>query len=196
MFCSIVLESLLTSFHDWFKLSAKIVLKLGYLSKCTRHGSMNFEVSAPCILMIFSWFSNYLLCNFSFNVGSDFGKHVGSFLNQLLDFLAVKKSPICHQQSMRKLASKKTASEEARPPETIPGWWQEDLPPRCRRFGRKAEKEKGRKEVAKLGGKGGVGRKARWSTRSSRWVGGLLTLAAGITISTNGGNNYLLLRWE
>ena len=39
-----------------------------------------------------------------------------------------------------------------------------------RRFGGKKEKKKGKGNERMLGGKGGLGRKARWSTRSSWWV--------------------------
>ena len=78
----------------------------------------------------------------------------GCILDFVVDtLLVVKTSPICYKKSMRKLASKKVASEDARVPNTIPGWGQEGgkgggkpppgggKPPLGgRRFGRKEEK--------------------------------------------------------
>ena len=41
---------------------------------------------------------------------------------------------------------KKVASEKARVPESIPGWWQEGVPLEGRRFGRKEERKKIRRK--------------------------------------------------
>ena len=62
--------------------------------------------------------------------------------------LGGQKGAKCHQDSMRKLASKKVGSEEAQ--------LEVNLPPGGRRFARKEVKKKARKEEGKLGGKGGI----------------------------------------
>ena len=83
---------------------------------------------------------------------------------------------------MRFYAMKKVGSEEARLPESIPSWCQEGgkgggkPPPRGvggseeRKKRRKEEGKKGRREERR------VGRKARCSTRSPRWVGGFMLM--------------------
>ena len=60
----IILGSFLASFLWCFWICSKIVSKLAYLCKCTRHphGNMVFEVLAPCILIIFSWFFDKFPC--------------------------------------------------------------------------------------------------------------------------------------
>ena len=84
-FVSIILASFLASFSWFVMICANIVLKLADLCKCTRrpHGSMTFDVLAPRILMICSWFSDYSPCYFSLNFGVDSGRYLGSFLAQL-----------------------------------------------------------------------------------------------------------------
>ena len=82
-----------------------------------------------------------------------FGMRFGSFLDMLLELLGIKRSPTCHQKSMRKLASKEVGSEEARLPETFPGWCQEggeaEGKPRPLKVGGSEERKKRRKEERK-----------------------------------------------
>ena len=81
--------------------------------------------------------------------GIDFGVHFGSFLDRLLELFGIKRSPKCHQKSMRKMASKKVSSEDAQcekaPPQ--PGArrgvrGEVNLRPGGRRFGTKEERKK------------------------------------------------------
>ena len=72
----------------------------------------------------------------------------------LLELLQIKRSPKCHQKSMRKFASKKANSfrswcyEAERDEETSPLGG--------RRFGRNEEKKKGRRNGRKLGRERGL----------------------------------------
>ena len=134
-----------------------MVLKLTYLCKCTRrpHGSMVFEVLAPCILIIFH--------GFLITSNVDFRFVLGSIWEDILDSFGIHFWSFGWSKSRQDVINNRCENWPGSQNASLAGGrrglkGEVNFPPLGRSFGRREEKKKGRKEEGKKGGRK-VGRK-------------------------------------